>query len=55
MTYDPLDCPFHAAALQAFLEVARASGTWPESEAVRRRAYQLYEQELRERNAKTAD
>lgn len=47
MTYDPLDCFFHACALSAFIEQARAQQGWPDAEATRQRAYQLYEDEKR--------
>lgn len=50
LTHPILDDFFHACALSAFLEEARAAGTWPDSEAVRRRAYDLYEAGLREKN-----
>ena len=49
---NPLDDPFHSIALAAFVEVAREAGTWPDSEAVRRRAYELYEAELASKNRK---
>jgi hypothetical protein len=51
MTDDPLDNPFHFAALLAYLEVATATGQFPpDSEATRRRAYQLYEEHLADKN-----
>lgn len=41
---------FHCCALVAYVEVASETGQWPpDSETVRRRAYDLYEQELREK------
>lgn len=43
---DILTDPFHSAALIAFVEEARATGGWPESEATRRRATEIYEREL---------
>ena len=48
--FDPLDCPFHAAALAAFMEQAALCGGPPDSEVTRRRAYQLYEQQLAEKH-----
>ena len=51
MTSDPLDDLFHAAALLAYVTVARTCQGWPDSEAVRQEAYRLYEQALREKNA----
>ncbi|HJT77874.1 MAG TPA: hypothetical protein VJ739_11795 [Gemmataceae bacterium] len=47
---DMLDDAFHFAALRAYLEVAAETGGRPESEPTRRRAYQLYEQALAEKN-----
>jgi len=41
---------FHACALAAFLEQATAVGNWPDSEATRQRAYDLYEQALTDRS-----
>lgn len=41
---------FFACALAAFLEQAHARQDWPDSEATRQRAYQLYEQALAEKN-----
>mgnify|MGYP001556676849 CR=1 FL=1 len=38
---------FHQCALVAFADEARHQGRWPDSESVRRRAYRLYERELR--------
>jgi len=37
---------FHCCALIAYVEEARTQGGNPDSEATRRRAYALYEQEL---------
>ena len=42
---------FQGCALAAFLEQAHAEQTWPDAEATRRRAYQLYEQALAVKNA----
>jgi hypothetical protein len=53
MSSDPdeiLDGLFHACAFAAFLEQAHAQQGWPDSEATRQRAYQLYEQALAEKN-----
>lgn len=52
---DLLDDRFHACALHAFLEVAHATQGWPESEAVKQRAYRMYEEALREKNRQTAE
>ena len=46
---------FHGAALMAYVEIAREQGSPPESEAVRRRAYAIYEAELAKKNANRAD
>ena len=48
--FDPLDCPFHAAALAAYLEQAALCGGPPDSEATRRRAFELFEQSLAEKH-----
>jgi hypothetical protein len=45
-----LDGLFHACAFAAFLEQSHAQQRWPDSEATRQRAYQLYEQALAEKN-----
>lgn len=45
-----LDDLFHGCALAAFVEQACRAGGWPESEDVRRQAYDLYEQSLSERS-----
>ena len=42
---------FHRCALVAFAEEMARCGGQPESNAVRRRAYSLYEEELRRKNA----
>jgi hypothetical protein len=42
---------FHGCAWVAFLEQAHAQQGWPDKEATRRRAYELYEVALAERNA----
>jgi hypothetical protein len=43
---------FHCCAITAFAEVWRETGQFPpSSEAVRQRAYALYEAELRTKNA----
>lgn len=41
---------FHSCALVAFVEVARECGGWPDSEAVKQRAYQHHERELAEQS-----
>lgn len=51
MTDSILDDLFHACALIAFLEQAQVEQGWPDPEATRRRAYQLYEKALAEKNA----
>ncbi len=51
--FDPLDCPFHAAALAAFMEQARLCGGPPDSEATRRRAFELFEQALSAKHRST--
>ena len=48
---DILDDLFHAAALLAYVTVAREQQGWPDSESVRQLAYRLYEQALAEKNA----
>ena len=48
--FDPLDCPFHAAALTAYLEQAQLCGGPPDSEVTRRRAFELFEQALVEKH-----
>src|SRR5262245_24784334 len=48
---DELEDLFHWAAFVAFIEAANACSGWPESEDVRRRAYRLYEENLRESRA----
>jgi len=46
---------FHSVALIAYVEVARETGQLPpDSELVRRRAYDLYEADLANRNAAKA-
>lgn len=47
-----LDGLFHGCALTAFLEQAQAERGWPNPEATRQRAYQLYEQALAEKNGR---
>ena len=41
---------FHSCALTAYLEQAAETGTWPDANRTRQRAYRLYEEALRERN-----
>jgi hypothetical protein len=46
MSDDILGDLFHGCALWAWMEVAEETGQWPpDSEATRRRAYDLYERE----------
>jgi hypothetical protein len=46
-----LDELFHGCALTAFLQVAFEQGAMPDAETTRRRAFDLYEQALRAKNA----
>ena len=47
MTSDPIwDELFHGVIWAAFVQVARETQGWPDSEAVRRRAYAMYEAEF---------
>ena len=47
---------FHNCALVAYVEEARAQGSWPDSAATRERAYLLFEREhARERIDKPRD
>ena len=51
MTGDILEDTFHGCAFAAYLEVWHVTGQFPpDSEATRRRAYQLYEEALAEKN-----
>jgi hypothetical protein len=50
MTADILDNLFSACALAAYLEQSAREHGWPDREATRRRAYQLYEEALAEKN-----
>jgi hypothetical protein len=48
---DILDSLFHGCALTAYLQVAAELNCWPPpAEATRRRAYDLYERALAEKN-----
>jgi hypothetical protein len=47
-----LDDLFPACALAAFLEQAHAQQGWPDMEATRCRAYELYEDALAEKNGR---
>lgn len=38
---------FHRCALRAYVEIARETGGWPDSEMTKRRACEFYERELR--------
>ena len=49
---DILDDLFMGCALTAFLEQAHARQGWPDPEATRQRAYQLYEEALAEKNSR---
>ena len=52
---DVLDSLFHGCAWRAYLEIAVQTGQCPpDSEATRRRAYQLYEEALAEKNGRAA-
>jgi hypothetical protein len=44
-----LDDLFLGCALTAFLQVAMEQGAMPDSEKTRRRAYELYEESLRDK------
>jgi hypothetical protein len=51
MTDDVLDSLFHGCALRAYMEIyAQTRHFPPDSEATRRRAFQLYEEALAEKN-----
>jgi hypothetical protein len=53
MTGDILSDLFHACAFHAFLEQAAIEQTMPpDCETTRRRAYQLYEEHLAEKNGR---
>jgi hypothetical protein len=43
---DIFDDLFHGCALVAFVQIALATGDWPDPESTRRRAYELYEEAL---------
>ena len=45
-----MDDLFHGCAFAAFVDEARLIQGWPDSEAVRRRAYHYYESALAEKN-----
>jgi hypothetical protein len=47
---DILDGLFHACALRAYIDQAKAEQSWPDSEATRCRAYAYYETALAEKN-----
>jgi hypothetical protein len=50
---DILDSLFHFCALRAYLEIRAQTGQFPpDSETTRRRAYQLYEEALAEKNGR---
>ncbi len=48
--FDLLDCLFHGCAFAAFVELAALTGSPPDSEATRRRAFELYEEALGEKH-----
>ena len=58
MTAEPedeiLDSLFHGCALAAFLDEAAERQDWPDSEAVRRRAYRYYEDALAEKHRRNS-
>ena len=49
-----LDDLFLGCALTAFLQVAMEQGAMPDSEKTRRRAYELYEEALRDKSTITS-
>lgn len=50
---DILDSLFHGCALAAYLQISAELNCWPPpAEPTRRRAYDLYEQALAEKNAR---
>ena len=51
--FDILDDLFLGCALTAFIEVATEYKQMPDSEATRRRAFNLYEEALRAKNGPT--
>jgi len=53
MTDDPLDDLFQGCALQAYLEQAIACQGWPDMEKTRRRAFDLFEDALAEKNGRS--
>ena len=46
MLPDIFDDPFHEIALVALVELAQSVGGWPDSEEVRKLAYENYEKSL---------
>jgi hypothetical protein len=44
------DDPFHAAAFTAFVALTKKCGGWPDTGAVKARAYELYEALLAEKD-----
>lgn len=48
---DILDDLFHGCAFAAYMRLALATGDWPDPEATRRLAYDLYEEALADKNA----
>jgi hypothetical protein len=53
MPTDILDDLFHGCALHAFVERAQVEQGWPDTEATRRLAYRLYEDQIAAKNAKS--
>ena len=49
---DPMwDDLFHGCSFAAFVSEARTARGWPDSKAVKRKAYAMYEAELERKNA----
>ena len=60
MTPDHLDDPlwddlWHGVIWSAFVSVSVETGGWPDSRAVKTRAYELYEAELRSKTTDSQD
>jgi hypothetical protein len=47
---DIFDDLFNGYAPAGFMQIALATGNWPDPEATKRRAYELYEEALAEKN-----
>jgi hypothetical protein len=53
---DPMwDDLWHGAAFETFVTVAREQQGWPDSNAVKKRAYRMYKDALAEKNATKAE